>query len=142
MQPHTYSSRHVIINYGEHEVKGTADGDFIVIAPHGEGTSKVVGADGSQARGIDPDQSATVTITVIQGSPSIEYFSNRYREDQETGDIKFKPLFIHDLTGQVKFHAPNCNVENRPTLSYAKGAPNGSMDIVIQTDDATTDFGS
>ena len=136
-KPKTYSSRHVLITLGYHEVTGTADGDFISIEPHGEGSSKIVGADGSVAFGVDPDWTATMTITLMQTSDSIAWASERYSKDQKTGIKEFFPAMVHDLSGTLLFHAEYATISNQPTRSFTKGAPTGAVDIIIATGDAT-----
>ena len=139
MEPKTYSSRHVNVTLEYHTVTHTDDSDFLTIEPHGEGDQKIVGADGSVSVGIDPDWTATVKITVQQTSPTADWAQKRYDMDQQTGIKHFFPVMVHNLTGTEIFHAEYAWVAERPTRAFGKGAPSNSIEITIETGDATWD---
>ena len=137
MKPASYSSRHVLISLGYHAVRDLADGTFVSIEPHGEGFEKIVGADGSVAVGIDPDWTATVTLTVMQTAQTAHWCQERYMQAQRTGQIEYFPVMIHDLTGRLMFHAEHAWISQMPTREFGKGAPDSEVEIVIETGDAT-----
>ncbi|MCL1999028.1 MAG: hypothetical protein FWG65_09715 [Turicibacter sp.] len=134
---HQYSSRHVIITLGTHEAADFADGSFVNIEPHGEGASKIVGADGSVSVGVDPDWTASVKITFKQTSASANWCQERYVKDQRTGVVDFFPILVHDLSGTVLFHAEQAWVANMAQREFSKGSPDNNIEITIETGDAT-----
>ncbi|MCL1987418.1 MAG: DUF3277 family protein [Firmicutes bacterium] len=132
-----YSSRHVLIELGNETATALADGTFVSIEPHGEGTSKQVGADGAVAVGLDPDWTASVNLTFMQTSPSAEKLQERYLKEQRTGIIEFFPILIQDLTGTTLFHAEQAWVANMVKREFSKREPSNNIEITIETGDAT-----
>jgi hypothetical protein len=126
----TYDPKRVSIALGSHVVSGYAEGSFVTIEPGGDGTSKTVGADGEVVRSIDPDNTSTVTITLLQTSRTVKFAQDQYDRDQANGNGMF-PVLVRDNRGGLVFSAAQAWVTNRPSREFAKEA--GEREIVIET---------
>lgn len=124
----TYDPKRVLISLGSHTVRGYSDGTFINIAAHGDGVTKVVGCDGEVGRSIDPDGTATITITLLQGSSTVKWCQDQYKKDKDTADALF-PVLIKDLRGNFLFSAKDAWVSQMPDLEYGKEMANREIEI-------------
>ena len=127
----TYDPRMVIISLGPHVVHGYADGTFVNIEAHGDGVTKEVGADGETVRSIDPDETATVTISVQYGSDTIAYCQSQYDKDRKTHGEGCFPVLIKDLKGGLVFSAEDGWVQNSIPREFAKTGT--GREITIET---------
>ena len=130
----TYDPKKILVSLGSHSVTGYAEDGFITIEPHGDGTQKKVGCDGEIVRSIDPDSSATVTISLNYGSPTVAYCQRQYDRDKANGDGTF-PIMVKDLKGGLLFSAGVAWVENVPSREFGKEAP--GRELVIATGEAS-----
>ena len=130
----TYDSKKVLISLGSHSVKGYSDGTFVSIEAGGDGFIKKVGADGEVIRSADPDKTATVTITVLVNSDTIEYCQQMYNRDREQLDGMF-PILVKDLKGGLIFAAEQAWVVNSPTRDFDREGPD--REIQIDTGEAS-----
>ena len=129
----TYDPKKILVSLGSHSVSGYSDGTFVGIEANGDGISSKTGCDGEKVRSIDPDKSATVTLTLLQTSPSIAWAQNRYDKDRETGDGTF-PILIKDLKGGLIFSAADAWVVNAPSREFGKET--SDREITIETGEA------
>jgi hypothetical protein len=136
MSLRTYDSRKVLISLGSHSVSEYADGSFISIEAHGEGVGKKVGADGEVIRSLDPDHTATVTITLLQQSPTVPFCQDMYQRDQLDGSGTF-PILIKDMKGGLIFSAQDAWVQSVPTREFAIESTN--REVVIDCGDVEWD---
>lgn len=88
------------ITYGKHTVGGFADGTFITVTRNANTFEFIKGADGEAARILTNDNSALVTITLLQTSRSNTVFSGYDNIDRKTG-LGAQPLFIKDNFGDT-----------------------------------------
>jgi len=131
----TYDPRLLLISLGDHVVTGKADGDFLNIEAHGDGVTKTVGADGEVVRSIDPDETATITVTVQYQAETIAFLQRKYDLDRKThGDGMF-PVLIKDLKDNLVFSAEQAWVENMLSLDFGKEA--SDRELTIATGPAT-----
>lgn len=126
----TYNPKAITQSMGHHTVQNVAEDTFVSIEAHGDGVTKVVGADGEVGRSIDPDKTYTVTITVMQTSPTLDWAQNMYDRDQATGDGLF-PYLMKNLKGGEIFSAADCWIESVPSREYAK--TKSEVEIIIAT---------
>ena len=129
-----YDPRQLMIALGSHIPTAFPDGTFINIERHGEGVRKIVGADGTVARSVDPDRTATVTFTIRWDSDTATWAQNQYDLDNETGNGVF-PILIKDLRGGLVFSAEEAWVEQPPSDEFALEMSN--REIVLATGYAT-----
>jgi hypothetical protein len=128
MSVKTYDPKKVLISLGSHSVSGYSDGTFVSIEPNGDGITKKVGCDGEIVRSIDPDQSATVTLTVLQTSATVAFCQQMYNRDRTTGEGTF-PILIKDMKGGLIFAAQEAWVVNAPTREFAKEDSDREIEI-------------
>ena len=129
-----YDPRQLLIAFGSHIPTAFPDGTFISIERHGDGVRKVVGADGSVARSVDPDNTATVTFNMRWDSDTAKWAQEQYDRDNETGDGTFAVL-IKDLRGGLVFSAEEAWVEQPPNDEFATEM--SDREVVIATGEAT-----
>lgn len=130
----TYDPKRVIISLGSHIVSGYSDGTFVNIEPNGDGVSAKTGCDGEKIRSIDPDDSVTITITVLQNSPSVGFCQQQYDMDRTTGNGEF-PVTIRDLRGGLIVQTRHAWVVNSPSREFGKET--SDRELVIETGHAT-----
>jgi len=130
----TYDPKKILVSLGPHAVTGFTDGTFLGIEPNGDGVSSKTGCDGEKTRSLDPDNSYTVTITLLQNSPTIAWCQSRYDLDKATGDGTF-PILVKDLKGGMLFSAVDAWVVSPPNRDFSKEV--GDREIKIETGEAT-----
>jgi len=130
----TYDPRKVLVSIGPHVVTGYSDGTFVSIEANGDGVTKKVGCDGEVVRSLDPDNTAKLTVTVQQQSPTVPYCQKLYDKDKATGDGIF-PVLVKDTKGGLIFSAAQAWVVKAPNREFGKES--ADREIVIDTGDAT-----
>ena len=125
----TFDPRQVIISLGSHIVTGYSDGTFISIEPGGDGIVKKVGCDGEVGRGMDPDRTATMTLTLLLVSPSVGFCHEQYIRDQNTHGEGTFPVLVKDLKGGLVFSADTAWVVTPPTREFDKEMPDREIQI-------------
>ena len=129
-----YDPRQLMIAFGSHIPNAFPDGTFITIERHGDGVRKVVGADGSVARSVDPDNTATLTFHMRWDSDTAAWAQNQYDMDNLSGDGTF-PVLIKDLRGGLVFSAEEAWIELPPDSEFALEM--SEREIIIATGYAT-----
>jgi len=124
----TYDPKKVLISLGDHIVTGTSDSTFVSIEANGDGITKKVGCDGEVVRSIDPDHTATVTITVLMQSPTIAWAQKMYDRDVVDGEGTFS-ILIKDLKGGLVFTANDAWVTKPPNREFGKDMPDREIEI-------------
>ena len=128
-----YDPRQLMIAFGPHIPTAWPDGTFITIERHGGGVRKVVGADGSVARSVDPDRTSTITFRMRWDSDTAKWAHEMYDMDNETGDGTF-PVLAKDLRGGLVFSAEEAWVQQPPDDEFAFEM--SDREIVIATGEA------
>ena len=131
----TYDPKKIMISLGAHVVTGYGEGTFVSIEPKGEGVTSKTGCDGETVRSLDPNESMTISLTLLQNSPTIGWCQDRYDMDKATGGEGMFPILIQDLKGGLIFSANHAWVVNSPSREFGKEA--GEREIVIETGRAT-----
>lgn len=65
-----YSSKEVKISWAGYDIQGLADGTFVSFEFNSDVFTPRVGADGKISKSLSPDKTATLTLTLLQESPS------------------------------------------------------------------------
>ena len=130
----TYDPKKVLISLGSHSVTGYSDGTFVGIEPNGDGIASKTGCDGEKVRSIDPDKSATVTLTLLQTSPTVAWCQKQYDKDRNTGDGTF-PILVKDMKGGLIFSAADSWIVNAPSREFGKES--SDREITIETGEAS-----
>jgi len=124
----TYDPKKVLISLGSHGVSGYSDGTFVSIEASGDGISKKVGCDGEIVRSIDPNESAKITLTVLQTSPTVAFCQSAFDRDRATGEGTF-PVLVKDLKGGLIFSAKDAWVVKPPNREFGKESTDRSIEI-------------
>ncbi len=102
MALYNYNPKEVSIVAGGTDIRGYGDGDFVSIEFDEDAFVTVSGADGDISRSLNPSTLATVTITLLSGSPSNDVLSGLHITDRATGLGTF-PLMVKDNSGRSLF---------------------------------------
>ena len=127
----TYDPRLLLISLGSHIVTGYADGTFLNIEAHGDGVGKQVGADGETVRSIDPDETATLTMTLRWDSPTVAFAKQQYDKDRATSGGGMFPVLVKDMKGGLVFSAEDGWIDNSPSREFGKEL--SDREIIIET---------
>ncbi len=125
---YTYNPKQVKIAAGSHLVTGVAEDSFINIEPHGDGTTVKVGCYGEVNRSISADECYNVKISLLQNSPTNNFFKKCYEMDQCDGSGHF-PLIIKDLMGREKFSSNVAWVNKIAPLGRGKESTNREWEL-------------
>lgn len=134
----TYNPKRFIVAFGGVPLTGMADGTFITIEQRADQFALVVGADGEGARSASADQSATITLTLLQTSASNDYLSTMLRIDRlsNAGAAVFS---VQDLNGTT------VAVANQAWIMKAANIENGkevtSREWTFETDSMEINVG-
>jgi hypothetical protein len=115
----TIDSKKVIITFGEQNIAGYADGEYISIE-FPESFTLVTGADGESGRIKSNNASAKVTLTLLQVSKSNDYLSAKHTADL-VSNAGVAPFTMVDLSGTSLVAAPEAWISTKPKVSYSKG---------------------
>lgn len=135
---YTLDPKKVIISFLGNIITGFADGEFITVERDADAFTKYVGADGQVARARNNNKSATVTITLAQGSPSNAVLSAAARLDELAG-TGVGEFLMKDLGGATMWRAPNSWIRKLPATPMGKEI--GTRQWVIDLDSAEGDIG-
>lgn len=124
----TYNPKQVTIALGSHIVSGYADDSFINIESNSDGVTKMVGCDGEVVRSISPDETFTVSLSVLQQTATNSFLQKKLDEDRKTGDGMF-PILIKDLKGGMVFSAESAWVVKPAARGYGKESSNREWEI-------------
>ena len=124
----TYNPKEINIAIGSHIVTGVADDSFVTIEANGDGVTKKVGCDGEVARGISPDGTYKVKISLLQTSETNSFLQEKYQLDRDTGDGMF-PILIKDLKGGMLFSAEAAWVIKPPSRVFGKDTNNREWEL-------------
>jgi hypothetical protein len=130
-QVRTYDPKKVIITIGSHTVTGYGEDTFIGIEPEGDGTTAVAGADGEVARALNHNPLHTVTITVLQTSPTNDYLSRLLERDRASGGGGVVPFQIRDLRGSTLIAGSQAWVTNTPSVEFGNSVGEREWTLMV-----------
>ena len=114
-------------------IKGFADGTYINIEPSSDVWARTTGADGLTTRVRQNDDTATITITLMQSSDSNDILSAILTADKLSG-AGIIPILIKDNSGRSVFSAPEAWIAAKPAQGAGKDVEN--REWVIHTGEA------
>ena len=115
-------------------ISGYADGTFITVARDNPSFNSIVGSDGEGARAKSNDQSATITVTLLQTSASNDSLSALAALDEASGD-GIGPFLLKDDSGRTLLQAETAWIEKPADSEFAREISN--REWVIKTDKLT-----
>ena len=126
----TYDPKDVILTVAGAIITGYAQDTFIQVDRESDQVDDEVGAEGDVARRITNDKRGSITVTLLQTSPSNLILSSLARVDELTGDGIF-PVLVKDNRGNDLHVAPNSWIRKMPQTTYRSGIE--SREWVIRT---------
>ena len=114
----TFDPKQLSVIVGPYIVKGFSE-TMVSISRATDAFTMIVGADGEATRVKSNDNSATITITLQQGSPSNDDLSKIATADR-LGSVGIFPLLIKDNLGNTVMSAPTAFISKVPDIVFAK----------------------
>ena len=127
---YTYNPKQVKVSLGNHIVTAYADDTFVNIEPNGDGTQLKVGCDGEVNRAISVNRAYTITLTLLQNSPTNKFLETKYAQDQDEGNGNF-PVLIKDVMGNDKFAGDYGWVTKPAAWGRGSDTTNREWEIVV-----------
>ena len=119
MSVRTFDAKKVQVIFNGLSISGFADGTFANVEREEQGFTKVTGADGFTSRSKSNNRSGSVTITLLQTSPSNDVLSNILAQDELNANAVY-PLTIKDLSGESLYFTSTAWIQKAPTIQYGK----------------------
>lgn len=127
----TYDPGQVAIIAGPFNVQGFADGTFVTVEKDEDAFTLQMGTDGEGTRSKSNNDSGTITISLMQSSPSNADLSSLHQADLLNGGGIF-PLMIKDGSGNSLYSAEQAFIAKFPSAEFGREA--GPREWVIKTD--------
>ncbi len=130
MYAHSFKNCVVIVD-GRPLVNFAEGDDVVTIEPRNDGATDLVGADGQMAVSISADQSATMTVRLMQTSPDNRFLQQIF--DRQRAEGLFIPLMVsyRDLkTGEEG--SGRGYIPRLPTMTRGAGVNTHEWTIVIE----------
>ena len=130
-----YSFKNVNAIFGILEIQGFAEGDDVVnIDFNADQFTMIVGAKGDATRTQTNDNSALITIKLLQTSQSYKDLMNLFNLDRETGANVLPLTVINKETGET-FVGNNAWIVKAPTITRGQNA--NAVEFIFATDFGT-----
>jgi hypothetical protein len=139
MELWTYAPDQVNITIGGfYSVEGLADGTFVRISKDTKPLETARTTDGMVARRRVINDTYTIEITVMSGSPANNIFTRFWKIDEVTDLGKF-PILIRDNSGTGYFFSNCAWVEQIPSLQFSTSVGNNAW--IIRAHDGVLNIG-
>lgn len=116
----TFDPKDVILIVDGAIITGYAQDTFIQVDRESDQVGDDVGAEGDVARWLTNDKRGSITVTLLQTSPSNLILSGLARLDELTGNGIF-PVLVKDNRGADLHVAPNGWIKKMPQTTYRAG---------------------
>lgn len=127
----TYDPKLFSIICGGKIIQGFGDSTFIKIERNQQAFQLKMGTDGEGTRAKSNDNSAKVTITLMQSSPSNDDLSS-FAQLDALANAGIFPLFLRDGSGRTVASAVTAWIQKLPDSEFSNEAQ--TRDWVIETD--------
>lgn len=118
-----YDSAEVTLSFAGYPIEsGRAKGEFVSSEYTSEITAEAAGADGVVAVSKMNDQSATITIKVLQGSPGHAQLTEMAARSRATRGIATGVYELRDLSGGLVESAQKAWIKKEPSNAYGAEA--------------------
>lgn len=125
----TYSAKDVSLSFGGYQIAGW---DSISITRASPSFVTVKGIRGKHTRVPSGDTSATITVSVLQTSPSNDVLSEVHRLDIENGTGRLD-VMLKDSSGKSVFSSDEAYITSYPETTFSGGFEYRSWTIYCQT---------
>lgn len=113
-----YDPDQISIIFGDYEIIGYADGEFVTIDNMSDAFTDVVGTDGQVSRSKGTDRRATVVFKLMQTSESNAILSQIHNADRDTpGGAGVLPIKIMDRIGGATYQGEHAWIVKAPAVS-------------------------
>lgn len=126
-----YSSREVRISWSGHTFLGLAPDSAIEIAPNADITDEEVGADGSVAISILPDETGAITVSLQQNSPTNAYLAAAVNQQRLSGSLVQSNMTVKDPSGSIIAVIKDAHIKTKPTFTRGSTATGSTQDWVF-----------
>lgn len=118
-----YDPDQIFVSLAGIPCSGYADDEFVRVEREGPAFDDVVGTDGEVTRSKTNDNRATVTIKLMQSSPTNDLFSALHNLDKNTpGGAGVGPFILKDLQGTTLIMAEKSWIRKEPDGSWGRTA--------------------
>lgn len=125
----TYSAKDVSLSFGGYQIAGW---DSISITRTSPSFVTVKGIRGKHTRVPSGDTSATITVSILQTSPSNDVLSEVHRLDIENGTGRLD-VMLKDSSGKSVFSSDEAYITSYPETTFSGGFEYRSWTIYCQT---------
>lgn len=119
MATKTYNAKKVLVSFAGKILTGMMDGSFVTVSRNNDSFMLMVGSDGEAARAANADRSGTVTVTLMQTSPSNDDLSTLMATDELT-NAGTGALFIKDASGRTLVSAVEAWIRKPADAEFAR----------------------
>jgi hypothetical protein len=119
MATKTYNAKKVLISFAGKTLTGVLDGSFVKVSRNNDSFMLAIGSDGEAARAANADKSGTVTVTLMQTSPSNDDLSNLMSTDELT-NTGTGALFVKDASGRTLVSAVDAWIRKPADVEFAR----------------------
>lgn len=132
---YTYDPADVSVIFDGVPMSGFAEGTFVSIASDADQWTKEVGSDGHVSRTKANNRTATMTLTLMQGSPSNDVLSGYYAADQldNSGVVQ---VMVKDNSGRTRVFSEAGWIQKIPDVEFSNEESSREWTIAL----AQTDF--
>lgn len=123
MAVRTYDPKNVVIAIGGVPMSGFADGTFLEIVRDEQAFTKVVGADGYTSRVKSNNRGGTLTLTLLETSPSNDILSGIAALD-ELSNAGVVPILVKDMSGNSVYFSATGWIQKLPDSAFGKEVNN------------------
>lgn len=117
----TYDPAGIIFTFGGILISGYAPDTFITATRNSDAFTLQVGAGGQTCRSRSQDKSGTITVSLMQSSPTNDVLSALADIDEKTGS-GLGAVLIKDVNGTTVISAENAWIKKKPEAPFAKEA--------------------
>lgn len=125
---HTYDPGLVTVTFGPILITGYGPEDFVTVKRTEPTFEMTAGAGGDVVRVRKRRRDGTVTLTLLQASPTNDLLSAILAEDEELG-TGIRPFMLKDLSGTTLVAAPAAWIQGYPEVG--RGAAAGTVEWMI-----------
>jgi hypothetical protein len=128
-----YDPAKVLITLGNDLLSGYADGTFLNVEQNEDSYTLQMGTDGEGTRTRTNNESARITVTLMQSSASNDVLSALHELDKAIGfGAGCVPLLIKDFSGRSIFSAEKAWIVKPPSSEFGREAT--GREWMIETD--------
>lgn len=121
--PATYDPKAILVVIGGAIIGGFADGTFLTAEYSNDFFTKTTGSDGNTARSKQNDFSGSITLTLMQTSPSNDILTGIYLLDR-TANAGIVPIVVKDLLGRTVIGTAYGWIRKPPSVEFSKEVSN------------------